>query len=388
MAKPKRGRRSLLLTHVMPDARGVGLTRRAWSWAAELSAQCDLEILLVSPHPQPAAPTDLPGVLHVLRRAGPPLSPRWLADWFEPDATVAAALSSLAGPPPDRIVVFRFFMHDVAALLPLEWRERAEIDCDDWEAGTRLSLAAIALRRGDYAMASRRFVEAARYARLERKLLPLYPMVHVAAREDADLMRRLYRIPDIRTSPNRIAPEPGLTSAPRNPGANMLLFVGALFYPPNEDAMMWFGEAVLPHLRRLAPQMRVVAAGRAEDRLQRRLARDGIEYVHAPEDLRPLYEQAAAVIVPVRGGGGTKLKVLEAWLHQRPLVATSHAMRGLVAREEQHFLRADRPLDFARACAKLLSDDELAARLAREGRALLRERYLLDGYHPIESTRG
>jgi glycosyltransferase involved in cell wall biosynthesis len=142
--------------------------------------------------------------------------------------------------------------------------------------------------------------------------------------------------------------------------------------------MLWFGAAVLPHLRRLVPDVRVVAAGRAEEGLQRRLARDGIDYVHAPRDLRPIYAGAAAVIAPLRGGGGTKLKVLEAWLHERPLVATSHAARGLAAEAGRHFLVADRPLAFARACAAVLQDRELADRLVAAGRGLLQARYRIE----------
>jgi polysaccharide biosynthesis protein PslH len=369
--------RAVLLTHVVPDPNGVGLARRAWRWATELAAERPLDILLVAPHQPPAPAYPLPGVLHFIQRAGPPLSSRGIADWIDTDRNVADILSRLPGPPPDRIVVFRFYLHDIAALLPPAWRSKAEIDCDDWEAGTRWSLAAIAFRRGDYSMARRRLGEAMRYARLERKILPSYARVHVSAWEDARWLRRLTGARNIVASPNRIVAEPGLTPSPLRAGSRMLLFVGALFYPPNEDALLWFGEAVLPELRRLAPDVRIVAAGSAEEPLRRRLAGFGIEHVHAPEDLAPLYAEAAAVIAPLRGGGGTKLKVLEAWQHERPLVATSHAMRGIEAQPGRHVLIADRPRDFARACALVLSDRGLAARLGREGGVLVRKAYTI-----------
>lgn len=371
--------RALLLTHVLPDPCGVGLARRAWRWVEELSGQHALEILVVSPHQQAPPPHPLPGTVRFVHGTGRPLASRHLADWFDPDAAVAHALSGLSGPPPERIVVFRLFMHDVAACLPPAWRGRAEIDCDDWEAATRLSLAAIAFRQGRYGLARRRLSEAARYAVIERKVLPTYRRVHVAAVEDAAGLRRLTGIRHVQASLNKIAIEAGFAPTPRADGSRTLLFVGALFYPPNEDAMLWFGAAVLPHLRRLVKDVRVVAAGRAEESLQRRLARDGIDYVHAPRDLRPIYAGAAAVIAPLRGGGGTKLKVLEAWLHERPLVATSHAARGLAAEAGRHFLVADRPLAFARACAAVLQDRELADRLVAAGRDLLQARYRIEG---------
>ncbi len=373
-------RRALLLTHIIPDRSGIGLTRRAWRWAAELASSHQLEIVVVTTHPPASAPQSVPGIMRFVRRPGPPLRSRRLADWIDPDAETARILSTLPGPPPDRLVVFRFYMHDIATLLPPEWLAVAEMDCDDWEAATRWSLAMIALRRGRYALGLSRLFQAARYALLERKFLRSYRLVHISAFEDAALLCRLAGLRNIQATPNKIAREPGFAPSASAASSRMLLFVGTLFYPPNEDAMLWFGQAILPLLRGLVPDVRVIAAGTAEERLQRCLAGDGIDYVHAPEDLVPLYAQAAAVIAPLRGGGGTKLKVLEAWLQERPLVVTSHAARGLVAEKGRHFLIADKPDGFARACAAVLTDGELAARLVRESCDLLRTRYLMEDF--------
>lgn len=369
--------RALMISHVTPDPQGVGLFRRAWRWVAELAAQYDtVDILILSKPPQSPFPIPLPGNVRFLYCNETPALSRDLADWFEPNAALARILSSLPGPEPDRILVFRFYLHDIAALLPSAWREKAEIDCDDWEAGTRGSLAALALRRGRFCLARSRLAEAVKYARLERKVLCTYKTVHVSAGEDVVRMRRWTGCRSLTVSPNKIAPVPGLAPTPPSPGNRTLLFVGALFYPPNDDAMRWFGKSILPYLRCLAPEVRVVAAGRAEESLQRRLARDGIEYVHAPSDLAPIYADAAVVIAPLRGGGGSKLKVLEAWLHERPLVATPHAVRGIAAKAEQHLVVADGARNFARACAALLADRERAARLVHNGRELLRAHYL------------
>jgi glycosyltransferase involved in cell wall biosynthesis len=370
--------RALLLTHILPDPRGVGLARRGWRWACELAAQHELEVVLITRHEgRPVPPAPLPGTLRIVPCTGDPIAPRRLEDWFDPDAASAAALGALDGPRPARILVFRFYLHDMAALLPPDWRAIAELDCDDWESATRSSLAVLALRRGRLRSAGRQVAQAVRYARLERRLLPSYATVHVSAFEDAARLRRLPGIGAVRASPNKIVPEPGLAPTAAPVGGRTLLFVGALFYPPNEDAILWFAQAVLPALRRLVPDVRVVAAGRAEEDLQRHLARNGIAYVHAPEDLGPLYAGATAVIAPVRGGGGTKLKVLEAWQHGRPLVATSHATRGLAVEAGRHLLVADRPRNFARHCAAVLTDPALAMGLVCEAGALLQARYCL-----------
>lgn len=372
------GGRALLLTHVFPDPQGVGLARRGWRWACELAAQHELEIVLITHHGgELRPPVRLPGTLRIVVLGGAPIAPRGLGDWFDPDAASAEALGTLGGPRPARIVVFRFYLHDVAALLPVEWRPVVEMDCDDLESATRWSLAALALRRGRFRTARACIAQAVDYARLERRLLPSYAKVHVSAFEDAARLRRLPGMDAVHASPNKIVREPGLVPTAAPADGRTLLFVGALFYPPNEDAMLWFAEAVLPQLRRRVPDVRVVAAGRAEERLQQQLARHGIVYAHSPVNLRPLYAEAAAVIAPVRGGGGTKLKVLEAWQHGRPLVATSHAARGLEVEPGRHLLVANRPRDFARQCAAVLTDAGLAAGLVREAGALLHARYEL-----------
>ena len=374
-APPSRSR-AVLLTHVLPSPDGVGLMRRAWRWACELAALHDLDIVVVTRSTAaliPASP--LPGKLHVVRCVGPALRRRRLLDWFEPDAAAAAALMALPGPVPARVIVFRFYLHDVAAHLPPAWWAVAEMDCDDWESATRLSLAGLMLRRGRIRAALAYLWQARRYARLERQLLPGYRLVHLSAGEDAERIARLPGMGEVRTTGNRFLADGLPALPPPPPGGRTLLFVGALFYPPNEDAVLWFARAVLPRLRRQVPDVQVVIAGRARGSLRRYMAKKGLAYVHEPGDLRPLYAQATVVIAPLRGGGGTKLKVLEAWHYRRPVVATSHAVRGLRVEAGRHVLVADDAALFARQCAALLTDPALAAHIAGEGERLLREEY-------------
>lgn len=369
--------RALLLTPVVPDPSGVGLARRAWRWAAELAAAGPLEIVVVSTHPIPPHHHALPGTLRTIRVSPPAIAPRHLADWIDPNETLARTLVEPSLPPPRRILVFRLYLHDVAACLPPAWRERAEIDCDDWESATRFSLARIALRLGRWRVAWSNVRGALRYAAVEREVLSAYRTVHLSAREDAERLGRGIAGTTIAVTPNLVAPVDGLV--PREPPAEggTVLFVGTLDYLPNEDAVRWLGAAIAPRLRRLMPSVRIVVAGRAPEDLRKRMALDGIEHLSAPDDLREAYAAAGVAIAPLRGGGGTKLKVLEAWLHGRPIVATSHALRGLSAVPDRHALVADDADALAMACARVLRDPLLARRLAAEGAAHLRAVFLI-----------
>jgi len=374
---PRAEDRALLLTPVVPDPSGVGLARRAWRWAAELAAAGPLEIVVVSTHPIPPHHHALPGTLRTIRVSPPATAPRRLTDWIDPDETLARTLVDASFPPPRRILVFRLYLHDVAACLPPTWRERAEIDCDDWESATRLSLARIALRLGRWRVAWSNARGALRYAAVEREVLSAYRTVHLSAREDAERLGRGIAGTTVAVTPNLIAPVDGLV--PRDPPTDggTVLFVGTLDYLPNEDAVRWLGAAIAPRLRRLIPSVRIVVAGRAPEDLRRRMALDGIEHLSAPDDLREAYAEAGVAIAPLRGGGGTKLKVLEAWLHGRPIVATSHALRGLSAVPDRHALVADDADALATACARVLRDPLLARRLADEGAARLRAAFLI-----------
>jgi glycosyltransferase involved in cell wall biosynthesis len=132
-----------------------------------------------------------------------------------------------------------------------------------------------------------------------------------------------------------------------------LLFVGSMDYRPNDRAVAWFVEEVLPRLRlKVTPALDVVG------RLPRHpaLAKD-VRYSGQVVDLAPWYERAHAVIVPLFEGSGTSLKVIEAMAYGRPVVATGVGARGLPVVAGVHYLEADDPDRFsehlvviARAC--------------------------------------
>jgi glycosyltransferase involved in cell wall biosynthesis len=153
-----------------------------------------------------------------------------------------------------------------------------------------------------------------------------------------------------------------------------------LNYLPNREAALWLADVIAPHLRRLVPAVEVAVAGAAPVELIRRLQRAGVNYIEAVPGFAKAYAGSAAVIAPLRGGGGTKFKVLEAWLHGCPVVATTHACRGLGVHPGKHLLQADGPEELAVACAALFTNPALATKIAQAGRAFLTDRFLVP--HP------
>lgn len=142
-------------------------------------------------------------------------------------------------------------------------------------------------------------------------------------------------------------------------------FVGGMDYGPNVDAVQFFGRQILPLIQREVPAARFVIVGRGPVAAVREL--DDGKTVHVTgrvPEVEPYLRQAAVVVAPLRVGGGTRIKILEAMAHRRPVVATSIGAEGLDVESGRDLLIADSPSRFAEACVLLLRDREMRLKLA------------------------
>jgi glycosyltransferase involved in cell wall biosynthesis len=157
-----------------------------------------------------------------------------------------------------------------------------------------------------------------------------------------------------------------------------IAYVGSMDWHPNRDAVLFFWEHILPAIRRRIAGVRLLVIGRQDPRRAKELAvrlGSGVEVTGLVDDVRPYLEQAQVVVVPLRIGGGTRLKILEAFAMGKPVVSTSLGCEGLNVRHGEQLLVADKPEEFAESVVELLLDHSLAEKLAREGRRLVVEQY-------------
>jgi glycosyltransferase involved in cell wall biosynthesis len=154
---------------------------------------------------------------------------------------------------------------------------------------------------------------------------------------------------------------------------NMLIFAGSLRYFANHDAMAWFLGEVFPLIRSKLPEVRLTITGDHAD-LPLPQAQ-GVILRGRVEDVRPLIASSCVGLAPIRLGGGTRLKILEAMALRTPIVSTSKGAEGLEARHEEHLLIADSAEDFAHAVIRLLTDTRLRERLAASAHQLVRDRF-------------
>jgi glycosyltransferase involved in cell wall biosynthesis len=218
------------------------------------------------------------------------------------------------------------------------------------------------------------WLRAVKWWMLESLLIPSFDDVVVSSEFDRQRLRR--RFPGTRwhVVPN-IAAEPSQFNAVKSDQFTFL-FVGQLGYLPNWDAVVFFCTDVLPILRRDAPgRFRVLIVGRAGGDLDRLTAIDEVRVVVNPPDLAYYYAQSDAVIVPLRGGGGTRVKILEALSYGLPVISTTIGAEGLEVTPGSDIIIADGREAFAEQCLRIWRDEFLRRQIAGAGRDLWRRKY-------------
>jgi glycosyltransferase involved in cell wall biosynthesis len=155
-----------------------------------------------------------------------------------------------------------------------------------------------------------------------------------------------------------------------------LVFVGSMDWYPNEDATLHLIDSILPLVRRELPGAGLTVVGRnPSPRLRAAAEAAGATVTGMVPDVRPHVGEGAVVVVPLRVGGGTRLKIFEALAMGKAVVSTAIGAEGLPLVPGEHFVEADEPAEFAAAVVALLRDEERRRALGAAGRELVVERY-------------
>ncbi|MGQ9926364.1 MAG: glycosyltransferase family 4 protein [Chloroflexaceae bacterium] len=198
----------------------------------------------------------------------------------------------------------------------------------------------------------------------------------VSARE-ATLVRNVMRDYPIEVSvvPNGADLE-GCLHYHYDPEPDTLIYPGALTYAANLDAMRYFLAEIFPRIRQLRPQVRLRITGKHTPEQRAALPRvPGVELTGYVTDVHALISRSAVEVVPLRQGGGTRLKILEALALGTPVISTTKGAEGLDLSPGRDLLIADTPAAFAETTVRLLTNPEERVQLSAHGRRSVAERY-------------
>jgi polysaccharide biosynthesis protein PslH len=254
-----------------------------------------------------------------------------------------------------------------------EWLLQLRAAQTDWQKITRWPAALYST------------IQARRLRRYERRICLASQQVLAVSQADAAALQQLEPAIAPRIVPNGVDTDrnrPGLP--PAEIAHPALVFTGKLDYRPNGDAALWFAREVWPLIRTRKPQVHWYLVGKDPGPELTRLGRlEGVHVTGYVPEVQPYLAAADCYIAPLRVGGGTRLKLLEALACGLPIVATTQGAEGLEVRSGEHLLLADSAADFANAVLRLLNDHPLASRLGLGARALATWHYEWDVLGPL-----
>jgi len=207
--------------------------------------------------------------------------------------------------------------------------------------------------------------------RFERRVLRAADGVVAVSAADEAALRDLGPLGPVALVPNGVDTELYRPANPELVDPALCVFTGKMDFRPNVDAMAWFRQAVWPRVRQARSDARLAIVGRDPSARVVALADPGmgVEVTGAVPDVQPWLARAGVVVVPLRVGGGTRLKVLEAMAMGKAIAATSLGVEGLDLAPGREVVVADDPAALARGVADLMSDADLRRRLGERARA-------------------
>lgn len=253
-----------------------------------------------------------------------------------------------------------------------------QIDLDELDSNALEQIASLPSSEAKPSMRSQQLLAAKGALVWENRWLTRFPQIFVSSENEvqkltqAGVSGRTFVVPNVYESTVPAA------ASEKGRETFTFLFVGSFAYSPNLDAAYFFIEKVLPHLLKAAPvpvQLMLVGRGLISEHKVALTRHPSVKVVGEVPDMCAWYAKADAVVVPLRAGGGTRIKILEAFVHQRPVVSTQVGAEGLGVTDRQHLLLANTAEEFVKACLCLMNEQSLRDELVHEASQLAIRKY-------------
>ena len=268
-----------------------------------------------------------------------------VCDFLAPAANVPAALTTPA----------ILFQHNVEAMI---WKRHYEVQTNP---------AKKAYLYGQWQ----------KMRRFEREMCRRFDSVIAVSADDRDQMKHEYGAEDVFDVPTGVDTEFFRPGATRTAAPHSLVFTGSMDWLPNDDAIRYFTREIMPLIKKSVPDVTLTVVGRNPAPALVDLSKEDSSLIITGrvDDVRPYMDNAAAYIVPLRIGGGTRLKIYEAMAMEKAVVSTTIGAEGLPLTNGVELLLADEPATFADAVVRVLSDQDYAAELGQRAASVVRENF-------------
>jgi glycosyltransferase involved in cell wall biosynthesis len=213
---------------------------------------------------------------------------------------------------------------------------------------------------------------------IEASVCRRFDQVLAVSDDDRETMRREFGVRNVSVLPTGVDTDffrPAGGVSPPRPG--QLVFVGSMDWGPNEDGVIWFLRDIYPRIRQVMPRTSFTIVGRSPSSGLRSLAAAtaDVEVTGSVPDVRPYLARAEIAVVPLRVGGGTRIKIPEAMAMRKPVVSTTIGAEGLPFRAGRELCLADEPDDFAETVLTLLRDEPLRTAIGAAARKTVVEKH-------------
>ncbi|MBI4468950.1 MAG: glycosyltransferase [Acidobacteria bacterium] len=327
-----------------------------------------VKVVALPVHP----PTGLPFVLRNLSRALRGVNP--LVDRFnEPDVT--DAVRTWLGPHVyDLIVAEHTWIAPYIELfqelksMPLAVLDAHNVESDLWHQYY------LCPRRWWYRPAAFRYFRAMR--EIESRFAPAFDLILTTSGIDRQRFESFARPGQLAVVPNGTAVR-SPTERRERAGPPTVGFLGSLHYPPNEASVIYLLEEIWPAISEAFPTARLLIAGESSSATVRRIAatRSHVQLVGYVAEVESFLDQLDVMVVPLRHGSGTRIKILDAWARALPVVSTTKGAEGIDHRDGEDILIADAAREFSSVVVKLLSDSALRAGIGHKAAERVQARY-------------
>ncbi len=276
-----------------------------------------------------------------------------------PDVLVCDFLQASINLPDAVDVPTVLFQHNVEAMI---WRRHADV------ASNRLKRAFMN-------------IQWKRSVRYESETCNKFDSVVAVSKEDAEVFRRDYQVPNVFDIPTGVDTEFFARRKEQISTRPNIVFTGSMDWLPNNDGIGWFIKEILPSIRQQVPEVTLTVVGRDPLPELTEIARRDTSIIITGRvpDVRPYMEDAAVYVVPLRIGGGTRLKIYEAMSMGLPVVSTTIGAEGLPLLDGEELLLCDKTEEFAKTVAELLSAPQSAMSFAKRGSARVRQNFSWKG---------